>query len=75
VLSAEASGVSHEAQHAVADALLALPRRQREVLVLRYYLDLSEEQIAEWLGVSQGSVKQHTSRATSTLRSRMEAWS
>ena len=55
-------------------ALKALPRRQREVLVLRYYLDLSEEQIADWLGVSKGSVKQHASRATAALQKRMEAW-
>lgn len=73
--SAEATGVADTAEHALHDAVLALPRRQREVVVLRYYLDLSEEQIAEWLGVSPGSVKQHAHRATTTLHERMESWS
>lgn len=73
--SAESTGVAHSTQHAVTDALLTLSRRQREVVVLRYYLDLSEEQIADWLGISTGSVKQHASRAATTLQSRMEAWS
>jgi DNA-directed RNA polymerase specialized sigma24 family protein len=45
------------------------------VVVLRYYLDLSEQQIAAWLGVSTGSVKQHAHRATTTLQARMESWS
>ena len=73
--SAEATGVTHDVEHALAGAVLQLPRRQREVIVLRYYLDLSEEQIAEWLGVSPGSVKQHAHRATATLHARMESWS
>jgi RNA polymerase sigma-70 factor (sigma-E family) len=73
--SAEATGVAHGAEHALTDAVRALPRRQREVVVLRYYLDLSEGQIAEWLGVSPGSVKQHSHRATNTLHTRMESWS
>jgi RNA polymerase sigma factor (sigma-70 family) len=46
----------------VLDALQALPRRQREVLALRYYLDLSEAEIADTLGISQGAVKSHASR-------------
>jgi RNA polymerase sigma-70 factor (sigma-E family) len=73
--SAESGGLAHGARDALTDAVLALPRRQREVIVLRYYLDLSEEQIADWLGVTPGSVKQHAHRATTTLHSRMEAWS
>jgi RNA polymerase sigma-70 factor (sigma-E family) len=73
--SAESTGVAHDAEDALTDAVLALPRRQREVVVLRYYLDLSEEQIADWLGVSRGSVKQHAHRATATLQARMESWS
>ena len=74
-LSVGATGVAHIAEHALTDALLALPRRQREVVVLRYYLDLTEEQIADWLGVSPGSVKQHAHLATATLQRRMESWS
>ena len=47
--------------------------RQRQVLVLRYYLDLSEAQIAETLSISAGAVKSHASRGIATLSSRMEA--
>jgi RNA polymerase sigma-70 factor (sigma-E family) len=52
----------------VLDALGRLPRRQREVLVLRYYLDLSEAEIADMLGISRGTVKSHASRGVATLR-------
>ena len=50
------------------DALARLPRRQREVLALRYYLDLSEREIAETLGISPGAVKSHASRGADALR-------
>jgi len=53
---------------AVMDALRLLPRRQREVLALRYYLDLSESDIAETLGISRGAVKSHASRGAAALR-------
>jgi RNA polymerase sigma-70 factor (sigma-E family) len=53
---------------AVIDAMLGLPRRQREVLALRYYLDLSEREIAETLGISPGAVKSHASRGADALR-------
>jgi RNA polymerase sigma factor (sigma-70 family) len=56
----------------VLDALRALPERQREVLALRYYLDLSEAEIAETLGISKGAVKTHASRGAATLRAQME---
>ena len=50
-------------------ALLAtLPPRQRAVMVLRYYDDLSEAQIAATLGCSPGTVKAHASRALAALR-------
>lgn len=52
----------------VLDALRQLPTRQREVLVLRHYLDLSEAQIADHLGISPGSVKTHASRGAAALR-------
>lgn len=51
--------------------LLALPARQRAVLVLRYYEGLSEVEIAETLGVSRGSVKSHASRGLAMLRQRL----
>ena len=53
---------------ALAQALRHLPRRQRDVVVLRYLADLSEADVAESLGVSAGSVKQHAHRAVDALR-------
>ena len=55
----------------VLDALRSLPRRQREVLVLRYYLDLSEAEIADTLGISRGAVKSHASRGAGALRAQL----
>ena len=49
-------------------ALGELPLRQREVLVLRYYADLSEAQIAHVLGIAPGSVKAHAHRGLAALR-------
>jgi RNA polymerase sigma-70 factor (sigma-E family) len=72
--SAESFGMREGQRKELVDAVRELPRRQREVVVLRYFLDLSEEQIADWLGVSKGSVKRHAFRATATLQKRMEAW-
>jgi RNA polymerase sigma-70 factor (sigma-E family) len=49
-------------------AVNALPRHQREVLVLRYWSGLSEREIAEALGISPGSVKSAASRGMATLQ-------
>ncbi len=57
-----------ETSREVMAALRTLPQRQQEVLVLRYYSDLSEAEIAEALGISRGSVKSHASRAVAALR-------
>jgi RNA polymerase sigma-70 factor (sigma-E family) len=56
----------------VLDALRELPERQREVIVLRYYLDMSEAEIADTLGISRGSVKSHASRGAAALRHLLE---
>ena len=61
-----------ERRAAVLDAMQTLSARQREVLALRYYLDLSEAEIARTLGISQGAVKSHASRGVAALRERME---
>jgi RNA polymerase sigma-70 factor, ECF subfamily len=48
-------------------ALAALPRRQREATVLRYYLDLDVAEVADVLGVSEGTVKTSLYRARQSL--------
>jgi RNA polymerase sigma-70 factor (sigma-E family) len=53
---------------AVIAALAALPSRQREVVVLRFWLDLTEAQVAAVLGCSIGNVKSQSSRALAKLR-------
>ncbi len=52
-------------------ALAGLPLRQRTVLVLRYYEELSEAEIARTMSCSTGSVKTHASRGLATLRARL----
>lgn len=49
------------------EALRVLPSRQREVLVLRYYLGMQEAEVAGQLGIATGSVKQHSSRGLAAL--------
>jgi RNA polymerase sigma-70 factor (sigma-E family) len=56
------------ANRAIRDALATLPTRQRQVVVLRYWLDLDQNAIAELLGVAVGTVKATTNRAMTTLR-------
>jgi RNA polymerase sigma-70 factor (sigma-E family) len=62
----------YDERDAALQALLSLPPRQRAVLVLRYYEDLSEADIAATLGCSTGTVKSQASRALRTLRSRLD---
>ncbi|MGI9155872.1 MAG: RNA polymerase sigma factor [Marmoricola sp.] len=65
---ADATPIEEERRRAVLEAMRSLPRRQREVLALRYYLDQSEREIAQTLGISQGAVKSHASRGAAALR-------
>ena len=70
--SAEHNALSRLEHDDLLVALRRLPRRQREVLVLRYYLDLTEIDIATTLGITRGSVKTHTSRGMAALRTALE---
>ena len=65
--SAESLAMLSAEHQAVVSALGRLPRRQREVLVLRYYGRLSEAEIAEAAGISRGTVKSTASRGVHTL--------
>lgn len=66
--SAEAVALAGVPDGPVVAALRALPRREREVVLFRHYLDLSERQTAEALGLRPGSVKAYGSRGLATLR-------
>lgn len=63
----DATAVLNEEHREVLAALGRLATRQREVLVLRYWSDLSEAEIAETLGISRGAVKSTASRALDVL--------
>jgi RNA polymerase sigma-70 factor (sigma-E family) len=65
--SAESEAILSEDRREVLAALARLPRRRREVLVLRYYLGLSEAEIAAVLGVSPGTVKSTAARGLAAL--------
>jgi RNA polymerase sigma-70 factor (sigma-E family) len=56
----------------VVESLRTLPARQREALVLRYYLDLSEAETAAAMGISAGAVKTHVHRGLAALASMLE---
>jgi RNA polymerase sigma-70 factor (sigma-E family) len=71
--SAEYGALEQLERDRLIEALRKLPTRQRECLVLRYYGDLSEVQIAETMGISTGAVKSHASRGMSALRAMLEA--
>jgi RNA polymerase sigma-70 factor (sigma-E family) len=70
--SAEQDAVRHDEAERLWRAITALPYRQRQVLVLRYYLDQSEAEIAATLEVSRGSVKKHASRGLAALARSVE---
>ena len=65
--SAEANTMRRLANQEVLEAVRRLPRRQAEVVTLRYFSDLSEAEIAETLGIAPGSVKTHANRALAAL--------
>lgn len=71
--SAEDRVLVTQAQQEVLRALRVLPPRQREVLVLRYFGDLSDGQIAEALDVTPGTVRSTAHRGIAAMRASMEA--
>uniref|UniRef100_A0AAU2VHT8 SigE family RNA polymerase sigma factor n=1 Tax=Streptomyces sp. NBC_00003 TaxID=2903608 RepID=A0AAU2VHT8_9ACTN len=71
--SAEEGAYDQLERDALIKAMRGLQRRQREVLVLRYFADMTEAQVAETLGISLGSVKAYGSRGIAALRIAMEA--
>jgi RNA polymerase sigma-70 factor (sigma-E family) len=70
--SAEHGAIALLERSAVIAALRTLPARQREALVLRFYADMSEAQIASAMQISKGAVKSHTARAMAALRTVLE---
>lgn len=66
--SAETAVLRQVDDRVLLDTVHRLPQRQQEVLVLRYYSDLSEQQIADALDISTGSVKAHAHRGIAALR-------
>jgi RNA polymerase sigma-70 factor (sigma-E family) len=73
--SAEATALLSEKYRHLLRGIQALPPRQREALVLRYYLDLSEEETARSMGIRRGTVKSSTSRALAALGKSMQEYS
>ena len=71
--SAEEGAYDQLERDSLIKAMKGLQRRQREVLVLRYFADMTEAQVAETLGISLGSVKAYGSRGIAALRTAMEA--
>lgn len=71
--SAEVDAVRRDGQRRVVDAVRALPERQRDCIILRFYADLTDVEIADDLGISAGSVKTHLHRARAALADRLEA--
>jgi RNA polymerase sigma-70 factor (sigma-E family) len=65
---AEFTAMVREDHRVLLDAVAMLPAKQREVLVLRYWLDLSEREICEVMGISAGTVKSHAHRGIAALQ-------
>jgi RNA polymerase sigma-70 factor (sigma-E family) len=70
--SAEHGALAQLERSAVVNALRKLPERQREAIVLRYYADFSEAEIATAMKISRGAVKSHTARGMAALRAELE---
>ena len=73
--SPEVDVVLSEDQREVAAALRGLPARQRQCVVLRYWSDLGDREVADELGISVNSVKTHLRRAMVGMEKQLEKWS
>ncbi len=71
--AAEVDAVRRDGQRQIAAAIRALPRRQRDCIVLRFYAEMTDTEIADALAISPGSVKTHLHRARAVLANRLEA--
>lgn len=67
VESAEATTILREDRREVIEALQRLPRRRREVLILRFYLDLPDAEIAQVMGIGEATVRSTAARAIAAL--------
>ena len=74
VPSAELQVTERESVRELLAAVDRLPGRQREALVLRYWLELSERETADVLGIAVGTVKAHTARAIASLSATLEGY-
>lgn len=72
VVSAESAALTGEERRAVMHALRRLPDRQREVLVLRFYLEQSEAETARAMGIQQSTVRSTTHRGLTALGRQLE---
>lgn len=75
VAAAEETGIERTERERLLGLIRRLPAKQAAVIVLRYYFDLSERDIAETLGIAPGSVKSHAHRGLRKLRAEMEVQS
>lgn len=73
VAAAEEVGVERAERERLLSSIRRLPAKQAAVIVLRYYGDLSEREIAETLGIAPGSVKSHAHRGLRKLRADLES--
>lgn len=71
-ISAEDAALKAQLPGPLMAAIATLPRREREVVLMRHYLDLSEKETAEALGLRPGSVKGYASRGLAKLRAVLE---
>lgn len=72
VAAAEEGGVELAERERLVALVRTLPPKQSAVLLLRYYFDLSEREIADTLGIATGSVKSHAHRGLRKLRAELE---